>query len=728
MAAIPEGATLPQQQQDVGGLPSIHSPSPTTTFGALAEGAQAVGEGVQKLSDVYANHAMQVAALNNKAMSDVAYTNYLSDAGKIEADFQIANRNVDPANAATVYQTYVGQIEQLRQHYRGTLGNMMAQSTFDQDSRRMQGYMIMNGSKTVAAGVHSFRENAFNGSQTTLAAQAAAATDPAQQEDLKQQIANGAYAHGAAEGLPEDAIRADILQRTSAVDVSIIDQMLRTNPEGAMTYYRAHKAEMTPQHQGALQEQLDSALTLHGAVYSAQAGMAVAGQATTVPVAPAGTPTEHGGLTASMSAMEAGIIQAFPGTRATSEGRTPGQNAAAHGAANSAHMSGNAVDFHIPPGMTGEEFAAQIKAKFPGANVLYEGPNAAHSTAPHVHVQLGTEGMRGAAPSGYMAGTPGAQLDAIQGNARNIFATTDAAATAYARQWGLDPVMVRYQAEQKVESDMNRMEFQFRQQEDASRQNLLAAITEAGPNGEPAGDLPTLFAHNPGLQGDYNNLTGSDRRMVQGALRGNANQLTPQRQQTWANTQGMDSATFLQQNPLDPNLDLTTSQRMQMIAQQKTLRQQAARQQEHDAKLSTITSNRIIHRGMMDAGLIDTNGQVSNPQDYQAFLGRMLQSEQGWLAAHPAHKGPIPDQEMINMATPLLAARGVHPDIQIITPFGGLPIPFTGSAGTRPPIIPPDRYQALHDQYMATHPGQGEPSPEQIGAAFEYRRQRGLER
>ena len=89
-----------------------------------------------------------------------------------------------------------------------------------------------------------------------------------------------------------------------------------------------------------------------------------------------------------MGAMASDIVKSFPGTQITSGPRTTAQNQAAGGAANSAHLSGNAADFHIPPGTTGPQFAQEIQQKYPGAKVLYEGPGADHSTAPHVHVEL----------------------------------------------------------------------------------------------------------------------------------------------------------------------------------------------------------------------------------------------------------------------------------------------------------------------------------------------------
>lgn len=731
MPAVPEGATLPDVQQQVGPLASVHANSPETMFGALAEGGQALAEGTQKFSDVYAQHAMQVAMLNNKAMSDTAYQGYLDEAGDLEAKFNMANRSVSQDDGIQRYNDYKASLEGLRQKYRGTLGNMMAQSLFDQDSRRMQGYMIMNGSRTIAQGVHTFNEAALKGTQATLMARAAASKDPAEQETIKQQIAASQYHWDTVEGLPEEAKQANILNATSTVDLSIINQRMKSDPEGAMTYYRDHQGEITAEHQGIIEERLDQALTVHGGYVAAQsalanlgAGQAQPGSAAAV-VGGAAPPATAQGLTAPMKQIETGIVAAFPGTRVTNERRTAVQNAAVGGTANSAHLTGNAVDFHIPAGMSGPEFAAEIKKKFPQANVVYEGPGAAHSTAPHVHVQLGTAGLKGGAPGNeYMAGSAGAQLETLQAHAPSIFAAADANADAYAAKWGLDPIMVRYGAEQRVESEMNRQEYQLKQVTDAARQEVLSAIAAGQPNGQPISDMPTLLRLNPGLQNQIDQLPGSDRREVNNYLRQGANTLTDNRIQQWAMISGMSSDEVMALNPMDKALDLTNGQRTDLINIQRGLRTKAANAQEHDAKINTIVNNKIIHQGLVDAGIVDTNGQILDEQSYQVFVGRMMQKEEQYIAMHPTHKGAIPDQEMINMATPLISRRGATPNWKL----GPIQLPFGGSEGEVPPQIPPDRYQALHDLWVQAHPGQGEPTAEQIGEGYERRRSMGLEK
>lgn len=92
------------------------------------------------------------------------------------------------------------------------------------------------------------------------------------------------------------------------------------------------------------------------------------------------------------------------GYRPTSLARTPAQNAAVGGVPNSQHMSGTAADFGLHPGETADQAAQRIKSLgIPGLQVIPEGPGAAHSTAPHVHVQWG--GAKQQAASGGVPST-----------------------------------------------------------------------------------------------------------------------------------------------------------------------------------------------------------------------------------------------------------------------------------------------------------------------------------
>lgn len=100
-------------------------------------------------------------------------------------------------------------------------------------------------------------------------------------------------------------------------------------------------------------------------------------------------------------AFESLVLNAIPGTRVTSRQRSRAANAAANGVTNSYHLTNNARDFVPPPGMSMDEFTARVR-QIPGiqklgADVIYEGPGAAHSTGPHVHIEPGG-GHRTSAP------------------------------------------------------------------------------------------------------------------------------------------------------------------------------------------------------------------------------------------------------------------------------------------------------------------------------------------
>lgn len=102
------------------------------------------------------------------------------------------------------------------------------------------------------------------------------------------------------------------------------------------------------------------------------------------PTSPASLPTGD--------QVAAAITQQYPGARVTSGLRTPGQNAAANGVSNSAHLQDTpttwARDIVLPNGTDHQAAANQINALgIPGIKALYEGPGAANSTGPHLHVQ-----------------------------------------------------------------------------------------------------------------------------------------------------------------------------------------------------------------------------------------------------------------------------------------------------------------------------------------------------
>jgi hypothetical protein len=48
----------------------------------------------------------------------------------------------------------------------------------------------------------------------------------------------------------------------------------------------------------------------------------------------------------------------------------------------SAHTRGDALDFTVPKGMTKDQAIAEVKRRYPGANVIKSNGNAIHATFP----------------------------------------------------------------------------------------------------------------------------------------------------------------------------------------------------------------------------------------------------------------------------------------------------------------------------------------------------------
>jgi len=133
-----------------------------------------------------------------------------------------------------------------------------------------------------------------------------------------------------------------------------------------------------------------------------------------------GAPTEQGPQLAEL------VSQNFPGAKITSTLRTPAQNAAVGGVPNSEHMvPDGAIDFVLGSPAEMQEAAAKINSAGAGFKAIYEGPGAANSTGPHVHIER-VGGAPAGAPSG--APSPAKPLAVIPPNVR-------AAATA----WSLTP-------------------------------------------------------------------------------------------------------------------------------------------------------------------------------------------------------------------------------------------------------------------------------------------------
>lgn len=136
--------------------------------------------------------------------------------------------------------------------------------------------------------------------------------------------------------------------------------------------------------------------------------------------------------------LEGLISQSFPGAQITSRGRTPAQNAAVGGVSNSAHLDDHARDFVLGSPQAMVAAAAQINAQgLPGVKAIFEGAGSAHSTGPHVHVQI--TGGQGGAPTPVARGRERPANAGAFGGQWSLTPEEDAALTKAAAEGRVDP-------------------------------------------------------------------------------------------------------------------------------------------------------------------------------------------------------------------------------------------------------------------------------------------------
>lgn len=238
MATVPEAATLPSQTPQPGGVPTVHVDMPQTIAGTIGKALDVTGDTAQKLGDAYAQHALQLAGLNNKAMADDANQKFLQEAAQENDAYRIKSQEVNPANAQQLLADHTAKIEAIRQKYRGGLNNLMSQSLYDDDSRRAASMLILNASTATAEGEFKYRNGVHNGNIKLYTQQATAAPDDASREAAMDNIRAETVRYRKEElGGSDVEAKADMLTAESAAYGDVIRSKMIADPVGMNDLY-----------------------------------------------------------------------------------------------------------------------------------------------------------------------------------------------------------------------------------------------------------------------------------------------------------------------------------------------------------------------------------------------------------------------------------------------------------------------------------------------------------
>lgn len=190
------------------------------------------------------------------------------------------------------------------------------------------------------------------------------------------------------------------------------------------------------------------------------------------------------------------LKSAFPGLVVTGMGRTPAQNASVNGVPNSAHLQDHALDIRPAPGLSVDVLQKQMATLgLPDAKVIYEGPGAKNSTAPHFHIQWGAD----ASPPA--SGPPQSEADYY----RTHYTEKLAEAETAARDAGLDDtgvLLARSRAEQRMNDAIRQQELSYK----ADSDTVYGAANGSMTNGKLPTSIDALTAISPDVRTAWANM------------------------------------------------------------------------------------------------------------------------------------------------------------------------------------------------------------------------------
>lgn len=519
LSVAPNAAPVPTQSLN----------APALAFGAnvAAEGLSALSKSVGAAADSMAEHALTMQAITNKTEADQRTIGYTEAADRITLDFQNNNRGLAAeTNLASAYDA----LEQARTAAADGL-SPDAQLAYNAASRQQ----LFRAQSTIRGFAVTERKAAVVGTANASVKleQAQAAANPEYTPTAVAKIAEqwafksrpdvmGLTAEQAELGMREDIGEIFAGQIKVAIDTG--------DYPAAEAIFDEHKDNMTLPQVNSVSGAMKVGRNAYEATSAADEFFAGRGAEAT---APSGDPL-------------AALKSAAPGAKVTSTLRTPAHNAAVGGVPNSDHLTGQAADFVPAPGQTMAQLAASLRTAGIG-EVIPE--------ANHVHVEWGKgAGAKQYAPTAVPTTDP-----------EEYALKADAAAEAFVdARFGHNPVL-REQAYRTISARINRETATLRLEATQRYQRLGGAVLD-GSLQDPSA-LTTAY---PGAANDLANLTPTQRNALNSAMKSNANEMTPIRENNLAILEGrrINNPTAFAQTDLS-KVELPANHRLALMKQQQ---------------------------------------------------------------------------------------------------------------------------------------------------------------
>lgn len=685
---------LPNVAPQVGGTPQLNAqlPASATAAGVLAQGTSELAQSASQASDMFANHALQMAAIDNKTAADSAYGQFLQSANQYNLNFQDTNKGMA---AATNLPQAMKDLETQRAALGQGLPSPAAQVQYQQDSRR-----------TLAGMTDDLARYASSERKTYILGQNKAVTDillndsvahPDHLDGNFSKIEDQLATQGALLGWSHEEFLDNVTKVKSANIMDVVQGMV-DNGQGtqAAAFYAAHKDSMTGAdsiHTAGFLQRTNEPGQIAGLVdgiVSKVAPNAIAGN--TQPFA-ASQPWNAGAT--AIRANPAQVISQLVGgqVKVTSGARTAAQNAAAGGSATSEHLSGNAWDFVPPQGMSLTQAAANVEASLHREGIPYDQIEI-DSANGHVHVGFGpkarNEMIDQNGKSLGVKGTPQQMADPLtqlQTNLPQMLKDTDAAVDA---QWpGQDNAARKDQAEQRLLSQVQRVKTAQDAQYSQTADRLYTAMADPGVD-----SVDALQRAYPGAASDLAALPqgGPIYNQLLRGLKTNANQVTPDKLTIRSQLDGLaatDPNKFVQMGPQGiMAMDIPPSWQQHYI----DLQNETAKKLQKGTVL-----NQGINRALSLAPVAQSLQQLGitkGSDDYNEFTGSMMGEIENFESVHGRKPN---DKDLMTIGNQLLSQ---HQDTMEL-PGGLFGVTWKQQGG--PSFHVPDESKATITQQFQDH-------------------------
>lgn len=669
--------------------------APADAFGGqvVGQGLSKLGGTLQKADDVFTQHAEALATLNNRANADASNQKFNEDMGRFTVQWQKDHMGQNSTDPAAMDSFYHG-IEDIRQQHRGDLSNPMAQSFYDQDSRRFATFQGTDARRWITGQQNEFRINQ-NKSVIEQASSDGASNpgDPVRVAHALSQMDGSLKDLGDAVGWSPEELASAKQQAHGDMWMRSVQTMVHTSPKAAYALAHEHWDDMTDRQREQINNGLYEPLMAHVVADHAEGAQFGAGPSGPVSLMGGGATSPNnignvkgaGGGFARPATPVDGVVLTANNLRHGYQGLTLSQIAQKWTGgdhpqtwlANVSRASGIAPgavpNLNDPATLSslvrgigvGEKTGSQLAAFTP--QVISQGVSGALAGhQPKLGASHGGVDMNSPDAVDQLRTTYGVGLDAAIAGARKE-----------AGQYGLDPVIAQERVEQKYRGDFNQNLYAATQTQDVYMNTVLGAVEAGGKNGQPIRSMADLMA-NPEAAKAYAGLSSSAKLRVQGALNTEDRQYDDSNRA--AELTGMANSAnklpFLALKFPDEGLSRADNKRFQELqAKERVTWQQGGKTYANAESLVMHNPQGVdlITNGLKYATQDRVTGAI-NPvpgqeRNYHIFLGRATEAIEEWQQQNPAAKGKAPPEVVTGIINRVAGVHGIHTP----GPIPGLP-------------------------------------------------------